>query len=231
MPTEQAAAISRSVDKSISGLTELFKTDATRFFTENDLVCTFHRLVHDALTEIGLDTVTDQDRRPHNLIHCEYPTPFRCDMGGRRFEIKTDDCRTPRGKKYKRGHFDIAVLNPTFVASHPYHVIKGQKYKEFCSTVRPAFNESEPVVLYGVEFVFRRDEIKPSKGPDPEKAANEFVAEVAQDAAKLEEAVRHPGFMKAGLTLAFVKGTSERLMETIRRQLAGLSGIRVFTAS
>lgn len=218
--SEQRKEIIGAVDGAISTILDLFKKEPTRFFTENDLVCCFHRILHDNLTAMGQATCPDRDHKPHNLIHCEYPTPFRCDMGEKRFEIKTDDARTPGGKKYRRGRFDVAILNPSFIGKHPYATVKAQHYETLRSAVLTGLSVDAPVVLYGVEFVFCRDEIKPSRGGDWEKAAKEFVAKVQQDTAKLRAGVAVTGFMTKGIMLAFVKGTSGRVLDTISRSLS-----------
>ena len=207
--------ITSAVEESISTLVGLFEKEPTRFFTENDLVCCFHRMLHEKLTNLGRATAFDKDENPHNLIHCEYPTPFRCDMGGSRFEVKTDDDPTPGGKKYRRGMFDVVVLNPSFVARHSYGVVKSQTFATFQEVVQPSLIVTEPVVHYGIEFVFRRDEIKPSRGGNWELAAKAFIAEVHQDAAKLTEASRKDGFMNKAVTLVFVKGTTGKVMDLI----------------
>lgn len=225
------AAIVGAVEGATAALTDLFEREATRFFTENDLVCGFHRLLTEALSGIGEGTVPDLDGRPHGLVHCEYPTPFRCDMGGGRFEVKADDVRTPGGGKYRRGRFDVAVLDPWFVGSYRYAAVKGQDYTAFRSAVASRMAAADPIVLYGVEFVFCRDEIKPSKGEEWQQAANRFVAGVRQDAAKLTAAVATPGYMLRAVLLAFVKGTTDRVLGPIRRGLDGLPMVRLVTAN
>jgi hypothetical protein len=227
---ERREKIVEAVEGAVSTLVSLFEREPTRFFTENDLVCCFHRMLHEALAGTGLATAPDRDGKPHNLIHCEYPTPFRCDMGGKRFEIKPDDARTPGAKKYRRGRIDVAVLNPSFIGKHSYVTVKAQHYDTFRSAVLEAPSVDVPVALYGVEFVFCRDEIKPSRGGDWEKAAREFVAKVRQDTAKLRAGVAVTGFMTKGAMLAFVKGTTGRVMEAIHRSLIALPCVRLTTA-
>lgn len=223
-------AITDAVDRSITALVDLFQGEPSRFFTENDLVCCFHRMLHGELSGLGLDTVLDKDGLPHGLIHCEYPTPFRCDMGGKRFQIKTDEDRTPGGRRFKRGHFDVVTLNPEFIRRHSYAAIKGQNYALLRSAVLPSLDTAEPLALYGVEFVFCRDEIKPSRGKDWQKAARGFVETVRQDWAKLAASLAVTGFMRRAVMLAFLKGTSGSVLDSIRSGLQGLSGVRLTTA-
>jgi len=220
-------AIIDAVDRSITALVALFQGEPSRFFTENDLVCYFHRMLHGALSGLGLDTVLDKDGLPHSLIHCEYPTPFRCDMGGKRFQIQADEDRTAGGRKFKRGHFDVVALNPTFVRRHSYAAIKGQNYALLRSAVLPTLDAAEPLALYGVEFVFYRDEIKPSRGKDWEKAARGFVESVRQDWAKLAASLVVTGFMRQAVMLAFLKGTGGRVLASVTIGLQGLSEVRL----
>lgn len=223
-------AIIDAVDRSITALVGLFQGEPSRFFTENDLVCCFHRMLHRELSDLGLDTVPDKDGLPHDLIHCEYPTPFRCDMGGKRFQIKGDEDCTPGDRKFKRGHFDVVTFNPAFIRRHCYAAIKGQNYALLRKAVLPTLDPSEPLALYGVEFVFCRDEIKPSRGKDWQKAARGFVETVRQDSAKLAASLAVTGFMSQAVMLAFLKGTSGRVLDSITAGLQGLSGVKLTTA-
>lgn len=222
--------IIESVERSIGTLTKLFQQEPTRYFTENDLVCCLHRLLHTSLETLEVATVRDKDGLPHNLIHCEYPTPFRCDMKTMGFEEKSEADCTPKGKKYKRGHYDLVVLNPAFVAHHTYSVIKCQNFDEYRSNVAPSLSSDQPVVLYGIELDFRRDTIRPSRGKDWKRAGLAFVAEVAQDADKLAASVKVPGFMKEAAMLAFTKGTSGTMLDLIQTGLAAVPFAKLVAA-
>ncbi len=222
--------IINAVDCSIEALVALFQSEPTRFFTENDLVCCLHRLLGDSLDTLGVANVRDKDGLPHNLIHCEYPTPFRCDMKNMRFQLRSETDRTPKGKKYKRGHYDIVLLNPTFLARHSYSAIKCQDYDEYLLSIASVLLPDEPFVLYGIELDFSRDTIKPSRGKDWEKGGRAFVTEVAQDSAKLAASVAVPGFMKKAAMLAFTKGTSGKVMDLIRTGLQAVPSARLVVA-
>jgi len=208
--------IINAVDSSIESFVTSFVNEPTRFFTENDLVCCFHRHLHNTLDQMGVATVLDKNKLPSSLVHCEYPTPFRCDMKKRRFIRKDDEERTEGGGKFKRGHYDIVVFNPEFIGCHSYLEIKGQKYSDFLRVVIPKMTESESAVLYGVELVFSRAPIPKSNGNE---AAMAFVADVLQDTAKLTASIAMPGFMKKAAMLAFTKGTSDEVVNIIRNSL------------
>lgn len=216
------------VDESIETLANLFKKEPTRFFTENDLVCCFHRILSNSLDAVGFGTFHDIDNCPHSLIHCEFPTPFRCDMKDKGFKLKTEHDRTPNGGKYKRGHLDIVVLNPLFVKFHSYSQIKFQNYGDIRAS--SILSQDEPMVLYGVELNFSREAIKPSRGKDKEVAARAFIKEVTQEVEKLIASVAFPSFMKKATMLAFTKGTSEPVISLIGNRLQNIPMGRLIVA-
>ena len=134
-----------------------------------------------------------------------------------KFCVKGDDDRTPGGGKYRRGRYDLVVLDPRFVSRHSYSQVKCQKYSEFKHEVFPQLICDSPIVLYAVEFVFIRDTIKPSRGEDRFKAANGFVAEILQDSAKLDASAEIGGFLAKAQLLAFTKGTEGEILEVIQQ--------------
>ncbi|MFM2219583.1 MAG: hypothetical protein RL240_3901 [Planctomycetota bacterium] len=209
--------IINAVDKSISDLAGLFEREPTRFFTENDLVCCLHHILCGYLDVLGVATVNDKNNYPHSLVHCEFPTPFRCDMKIKVFEVKSDSDRTENGGKYKRGHFDVVVLNPEFVERNSYTEIKCQNYADFRAS--SILSPDRPMILYGIELVFSREPIKQSRGKDKDAAVRAYVAEVAQDAAKLRASVAIPGFMQKASMLTFTKGTTKSMIDLIQAGL------------
>jgi len=62
-----------------------------------------------------MDSQTSRDSYKTNLVHDEYPTPFRCDMRKYDFRVTSDQERTQRGGLYKRGHHDLVISNPEFI--------------------------------------------------------------------------------------------------------------------
>jgi hypothetical protein len=207
------------VNKTIDSLIESFKAESTRFYTENDLVCFYYSLLQQRLKDLKAETQKDSDGYVHHLIHSEYPTPFRCDMQNKRCVIKTDTDLTPNGKKFKRGHYDIVVMNPFFISQYPYHTIKAQDYNLFNTLIKSKLSEINPVILYGIEFMFKRDPLKWSRGSDKKKAVKQYVAEVLQDADKLLHGKNKPGFMAEVKMLVFVKGTNEEIQNYIMHTL------------
>ena len=204
--------IAKAVESQLRSLKEMFRAEPTRFFTENDVVCTFHRILHEALDRLGLATAADRDGLPQSLIHCEYPTPFRCDMKNGGFSAKNDTVRNRRGSRYRRGHYDVVVLSPRFVLEHTFGDLKAQNYERYKKNVLSCIAEEKPTILYGVEFVYCRDPIKSEKG------AHRFVQEVRQDTDKLEESLSTTGFMREAITIGFVKGTNAKIADLIQSQ-------------
>jgi hypothetical protein len=206
-----------SVEKSIGTLCREFQSRPNLFFTENDIVCFFYNILRQNLSN---PFAKDKDGYEHLLIHGEYPTPFRCDMRGDRFEIK-DDNET----KYKRGHYDIVVLNHDFIKAYSYSIIKGQNYEEYKRKALSDISNYSPIVLYGIEFMYSRDPLKFSKGEDKERGVEGFVAKVLQDAKKLAETKKwNEGFMGHSKMLTFVKGSSPEMQEVIKRELSKVEG-------
>jgi hypothetical protein len=146
-------------------------------------------------------------------------------MRGDKFEIKNDD-----ETKFKRGHYDIVVLNPDFIRAHSYPVIKGQNYEEFKNVALPHISDYSPIVLYGIEFMFSRDPLKVSKGENQERGVQGFVAKVLQDAKKLVETKKwNEGFMGHLKMLTFVKESPPKIREMLKKELAkGEENILIF---
>ncbi len=208
--------IIEAVGKSIDMVCSEFRSHPARFFTESDIVCRFYAILQE---ELPMSKAIDKDGHEHFLVHREYPTPFRCDMSDGKFEVKDDDARTERGGKYRRGHYDVVVLDPDFVGRHPYEVIRAQDYQLYQDEVVSQVDSHGPPVLYGLEFMYRRDPLRYSGGSDGEKAIEVFRSRVKQDADKLL-ASRHRGFMDQIRMLTFVKGSSKEICSVLRDKLS-----------
>jgi len=161
----------------------------------------------------------DKDGHEHFLVHREYPTPFRCDMSDGKFEVKDDDARTERGGKYRRGHYDIVVLDPDFVGRHRFEVIRAQNYQLFKDEVVSKVDSYAPPIVYGLEFMYRRAPLRYSRGTDREMGIEIFKSRVEQDADKLL-ASRNGGFIDQIRMLTFVKGSPEKICSVLRDKLS-----------
>lgn len=209
--------IIKAVDNSIEVLCSEFRSHSTFFFTENDIVCYFYRILQQKLP--FLKTI-DKDGYEHFLIHREYPTPFRCDMGKNKFEIRDDKARTEKGGKYKRGHYDIVVFNPDFIGQTSYEIIKAQNYGLFKDQVLSKIDSYSPIILYGLEFIYRREPLKYSRGDIKEKCIDNFIAKIIQDADKLQASKNMIGFLDHIKMLTFVKGSSKEICYLLKEKLS-----------
>jgi len=218
--------IIEAVNKSIDIIRSEFRCHPTRFFTENDIVCRFYAILQE---ELPISKAIDKDRNEHSLVHREYPTPFRCDMSDGKFVIRGEDERTAKGGKYRRGHYDIVVLDPDFVGRHPYEVIKAQNYQLYKDEVVSEVDRHGPPILYGLEFMYRRDPLRYSRGTDREKGIEIFKSRVEQDADKLL-ASRNGGFIDQIRMLTFVKGTSKEIRPVLIDKLSGRNEVVLFFA-
>ncbi len=212
------------VESAVTELVRRFTDEPARFFTESDLVCTFYGILQTGLSRLDLETARDRDGHVHQLVHCEYPTPFRCDMAGLKFELKGDDDPTPKGGRFRRGFCDIVVFNPDFISAFSYPELKAQNFELYKKAVVPSLVAGNHSLLHGVEFVFKRDV---PRGKKQEEWATRLVAEVLQDADKLQACLGVTGFMATGMTLVFVKGTKSALREVLQARLSSRADVNL----
>jgi hypothetical protein len=130
----------------INQLCGLFREDTTAFFRETELVSRLSALLtaHSSFTEKTPD-------RTLSLVHQEYPTPFKCQMGDLRFEVLEDSSRG------KRGHYDLVVLNPWWVDKAPPEAISNSSFAHFRQEIRDrAQPQDPPLCLVGIEICLVR---------------------------------------------------------------------------
>lgn len=186
------------VEDSLEEVCLEFHSYPSHFFTENDLVCRFYQAFH---KRIGNMLVEDVEGKKHSILHTEYPTPFRRDMHGSHFDIKIDDERTPSGKKYRRGHYDVVIINPEIIKQLSLEDIRFQNFSLSKNNVLSKVNSGNPMILYGLEFLYKR-RIRSNNG------AKNFIDEIRQDHEKLVQSTNlkedgHKGFLFKYKTIAF----------------------------
>jgi hypothetical protein len=207
-----------AVDQSIEELCKEFRSRPTLFYTEHDLVSFFYTILQRTLS---MATARDRDVREHLLVHMAYPTPFRCDMGGDRFQIKGDEERTAHGGLYPRGHYAIVVLNPGFINEHSYELIKAQDYALYKKLVLPKLSTENPAILYGLEIALRRDPFPLLEGEGKgREVIDAFIAQVNQAADKLVASQAIPGFMDRIKMLTFVRGGADEVRTYLFKTLS-----------
>jgi hypothetical protein len=203
----------KNVEDSIEEVCSDFRDHPSHFFTENDLVCRFYLAFN---TRQGNIYVKDASGYRHSIIHTEYPTPFRVDMHGSYFETKGEDDRTPLGKKYRRGHYDVAILNPLLIKQLPLVDIRFQNFALFRSNVLPRINSDNPMITYGLEFLYERGEMT-------KNGASNFIDKIYQDHKKLVESTHLKGLNNVGFlfkhkTIAFFEDSKYKsyILEAFR---------------
>jgi hypothetical protein len=132
----------------ISQLAGLFRQDPSAFSTEAELQSRLSALLasHPSFT---LETPDG----PVPLVHREYPTPFKCQMGDLRFEVLDDKSRG------KRGYYDVAVTNPWWLEKAPLEAVTNANFGLFRKYVRDtAEPQDPPLCLVGIEIYLIRTE-------------------------------------------------------------------------
>ena len=183
-----------SVDSSIGQLMDGYRRHPFRFFTENDILMELGRILHQNLP---LTRSNDIMGNLIDIVHTEYPTPFRCDMSGHRFVLKGEDDVTSKGGRFKRGHYDLLVLNPDLIERSSFNDVRGQDYSSFCRKVSGSLMESSPLALYGLELNFIRRSLRSMRGVE------NIVRLIKQDHMKLLATRSIPGLIAKIRSLVF----------------------------
>lgn len=201
----------QKVDRALDTLCMEFHEAPGLFFTEHDIASRAYHLVQ---KELDYQQVRGLDGEKHYLVHHEYPTPFRCDMHGTSFTVVDDEARAPSGGKYKRGHYDLVVLNPEFIQHCRFDLLNGQNY-EVLKRELPSLMVKlrEAPICYGIEFIYNRKPFSPIEG------VHRWYAEIRQDLEKLEASRnwRNRPFMQSLIFMAFNRDTREEAERRIRR--------------
>jgi hypothetical protein len=199
-----------NVNDSIEEVCSEYLLHPSYFFTENDLVCRFYQAFSERMGNISVE---DSTGKKHNILHTEYPTPFRCDMHGLTFEKKCDQDSVHNNpkNKYKRGHYDVVILNPMFIKQYSLEEIRAQNYEIFKKNVLPKIYQENPLIIYGLEFHLKR-------GKMTKVGTESFIKEIWQDHNKLVESVAPMktgcgcnGILNQYKTLAFFEDTNHKV--------------------
>jgi hypothetical protein len=213
--------------KVLDKLASAFKEKPRRFFTEHDLHSHLYHLVEKELAMKGELFSKSKDGLEVGLVHHEYPTPFRCNMSGHDFKIATESERTKKGGLFKRGHYDLIVLNPYFIEKYDAVVVAGKNYRRFCKE-KAKFDVSP--IQWVCEMVF---------GAHVESGLlPHFIDIITQDAKKVIESLQYKvgkvNFATKGSVMVFF-GTPDKRIRQVEREIAQFNkennfNIRVETA-
>jgi hypothetical protein len=199
--------------KVLDRLASAFRETPRRFFTEHDLHSHLYNLVEKELESKDALFAESNDRFQVSLVHHEYPTPFRCDMSNKDFRLVEESDRTNYGGFFKRGHYDLVVLNPDFVRKFDTIVVAGKNYKRFC---KEKDKIDVPPLLWICEIIFCSHV--------EEGLPKNMIKIVTQDAKKVIESLKYKlgkvNFAENGSTMVFIgirpNEKTERLINQIR---------------
>lgn len=118
-----------------------FEEHPHRFFTEHDIHSELTMIATELLRKEGTLTEKTKDGFMVSRIHHEYPTPFRCRMGGLQFELITEEeYKQERAKnpqfRARRGWVDFVILNPYFISSNKLAVVSAKRYNTFLESIK-----------------------------------------------------------------------------------------------
>jgi hypothetical protein len=184
-------------------LGEMFHTYPDYFFTEHDIHSLLCDIANEELQLRGVTSTETSDGHQVSLVHHEYPTPFRCDMEGYKFEKKSEP-------PYKRGHYDLVILNPEFVKKNRLDIVCAKEFEKFEAAMR--YVNTAPLT-WVCEVVFF---------PRVKKLPNNAIKIIEQDALKVKETLEHKlsrnvRFSKMGSVLAFTSHTDEESADLERQ--------------
>jgi hypothetical protein len=148
------------------------------FFTEKELHSYFYHLCLAAETFIL--------NNKFNLIHAEYPTPFKCSVKKDPPYFEIEDIKS----NFRRSHIDLVLFNPNFIEwirkfENPYDYVRGLRNELFSNYIQKFIHKyeqfyednRESVLLYALEFKYFRASYEGIKHP---------IISVRQDVEKLK---------------------------------------------
>lgn len=192
----------------VDRLIETFCEHPNCFFTEHDIHSVLYNIAKEELRLNGSLAAKTSDGYEVMLVHHEFPTPFRCSMKELSFEKKDT-------KPYRRGHYDLVILNPKFVKNNKLAIVYGKDFKKFSSAIQKV--KVEPLI-WACEVIFF---------PRVKWIPKNALKIIEQDALKVKETLRYKvgrnvNFCKMGSVLAFTGHTAEEASD-LELQLAKLT--------
>lgn len=199
----------------VKRINKIFQRNPNHFFTEHDIHSVLYNITKEELELNGALTAKTSDRREVILVHHEYPTPFRCDMQDYGFRRAGEEERTPRGGLYKRGHYDLVILNKEFVGKSELKVVCGKHYQRFKLAIQEVTIEP---LIWACEVVFF---------PGVKSIRKNALKMIEQDALKVKATLGHKvgrdvNFCKMGSVLIFTNHTAKETAD-LRRQIDRLA--------
>ena len=171
----------------IERLIKAFEEYPYCFFSEHDIHSQLYQLTIEEIKRSKSLCFRSCDGFLTSLVHHEYPTPFRCDMGGYTFRKVSDS-----EKKSKRGHYDLVVMNPEFIVDNDWIAVTGKDYVEHKQAL--AKTKSTPL-LWACEILYF---------PKIRKLSKNAISLIKQDALKIKDTLQ----FKVGKEQKFCKNGS-----------------------
>lgn len=196
-------------NKVINELQAIFRKYPQQYFSEHDIHSVLYHLTQKQLKQHGETSQTTLDGYNTSLVHHEYPTPFRCDMQGYKFRRTGEEERTPKGGLYKRGHYDLVILNPDFVKNNTLNIVCGQNYKKL-RLILPRLSIQLLIWACGIIYF-----------PKIKKLPKNAIKTIEQDALKIKETI-NGNFCKIGSVHVFTSHP-HRLATHLEQQTAQLA--------
>jgi len=170
--------INKAVTNGIEKIIGDFQQHPHYYFTEEDVRWRLLREIDNAMSadETQIRFVGGLT----SAIHTEYPTPFRCSMRERRFELL--DLTDTKGQ---RGHFDVVVLNGVAASQCGFEILRSQYYKKFCEKLK-AGGVPLPLIDCVIELKLFRDIAHPNRTESTRQQAEYAVQAVEKVAATLD---------------------------------------------
>jgi hypothetical protein len=208
--------------KALTTLANVFRDTPRCFLTEHDLHSYLFKIVESQLCERGKLFSETIDKQKVSLVHHEYPTPFRCDMSNHGFSKVEETDKTAKGGLFRRGHYDLVVLNPEFVKAHELITVAGKNYKHFY--INKDKIQATPL-LWACEVVFGSHY--------GDKLPKKWEDYAIQDANKLLETMRFTvgnnlPFLAEGSAIIFLGTKSNRQTKEIENKLIDFSNTSKF---
>lgn len=169
--------VNKAVNSGIERIINDFQQHPHYYFTEEDVRWRLLREIENTLAIDGSNQIPFCGGVT-SIIHTEYPTPFRCSMRERRFELL--DLADTKGQ---RGHFDIALLNASSAAHCRFEVVRSQYYQGFLQFLPKL---PLPFLDCVIEVKLYRDLAHPNRTESPKQQAQYAVQAVKKVSAVLD---------------------------------------------
>lgn len=188
--------VSFAVNKGIEKIIHDFQVHPHYYFTEEDVRWRLLREIETSMLEsevqIGFSGGVT------SAIHTEYPTPFRCSMKDRRFELL--DISDKQGQ---RGHFDAVILNRAAASRLGFEILRSQYYDALCQKMSKG-DFPLPLLDCVIELKLFRDMAHPNRTESAGQQAEYASQAVEKVAATLKPTPYYSeSFARLGFVLLF----------------------------